>query len=96
MKTIALRAAAERAVVRHDREHVTTYLRRNGSGFKTVIAMAPTPVRRPDLRFTVDTPADLAYVRRVLGHAGAKLNRTIPLVDLIAVADDLACGEEVA
>ena len=61
-----------------------------------MITMAPATVRRPDLRFTVDTPADLAYMRRVLGQAGATADRAVPLADLIAVADDLSCGEEVA
>jgi spore coat polysaccharide biosynthesis protein SpsF len=92
----ALCDAMTRVTDQSDREHVTTYLRRAGSGFKSVTALAPASVRRPDLRFTVDTPADLAYMRRVLGEAGATVDRAIPLIDLIAVADHLACGEEVA
>ena len=75
---------------------MTTYIRRAGSGFKSVISMAPASVRRPDLRFTVDTPADLAYMRRVLGQAGADTDRAIPLRHLITAADDLSRGEEVA
>jgi spore coat polysaccharide biosynthesis protein SpsF len=96
VRTHALRAADARTLDRSDREHVTTYLRRDGSGFKCAIALAPPAVRRPDLRFTVDTPADLAYMRRVLEQAGATVRRAIPLSDLIAVADDLSHGEEVA
>jgi hypothetical protein len=48
------------------------------------------------VRFTVDTPGDLAYMRRVLGRAGATIDRVIPLVDLIAIADEISFGEEVA
>lgn len=92
----ALRDARTQAVARSDREHVTTYIRRVGSGFKSVISMAPASVRRPDLRFTVDTPADLAYMRRVLEQAGADTDRAIPLRHLITAADDLSRGEEVA
>jgi spore coat polysaccharide biosynthesis protein SpsF (cytidylyltransferase family) len=96
VKASALRDANATAVSASDREHVTTFVRRAGSGFKNVVALAPLPVRRPDLRFTVDTPAELAYMRRVLGQAGASADRVIPLVDLIRVADELSCREEVA
>jgi spore coat polysaccharide biosynthesis protein SpsF len=95
VRVVALREANARAADPSDREHVTTYLKQ-AAGFKNVIAMAPATVRRPDLRFTVDTPADLAYMRRVLGQAGATADRAVPLADLIGVADDLSCGEEVA
>jgi len=94
--TEALRDARIQAAERGDREHVTTFIRRPGSGFKSVISLAPASVRRPDLRFTVDTPADLAYMRRVLGHAGADTDRAIPLRHLIAAANDLSRGREVA
>jgi spore coat polysaccharide biosynthesis protein SpsF len=96
VRTIALRDAAARTQDPHDREHVTTYLRRAGSGFKCVTLLAPVQVRRPDLRFTVDTPVDLAYMRRVFGEARAGLSRAIPLSQLIDVADGLCRGEEVA
>jgi spore coat polysaccharide biosynthesis protein SpsF len=96
VRTHALREAMTRAVDQSDREHVTTYLRRAGSGFKCAITQAPASVRRPDLRFTVDTPADLAYMRRVLEQAGGTVDRATPLSALIAAADDLSRGEEVA
>ena len=53
-------------------------------------------LHRPDLRFTVDTAADLAYMRRVLRDGGATGGRVVPLVDLIAAADRLAAQQEVA
>jgi spore coat polysaccharide biosynthesis protein SpsF len=96
VRTIALRDAAARTHDPADREHVTTYLRRRASGFRCVTMLAPAHLRRPDLRFTVDTPADLAYMRRVLGEASAAIDRVAPLSELIAVADGLCRGLEVA
>ena len=58
--------------------------------------VAPAALRRPDLRFTVDTAADLAYMRRVLGAARSGPRRVVPLETLIAVADRLSRGQEVA
>jgi len=92
----ALRDAAARTTDPADREHVTPYLRRARSGFKCLILAAPAAVRRPDLRFSVDTAADLAYMRRVLRGGGATGGRVVPLADLIAAADRLAAQQEVA
>jgi len=92
----ALRDAAARTADPADREHVTPYLRRARSGFKCLILPAPAAVRRPDLRFTVDTAADLAYMRRVLRGGGATGGRVVPLAELIAAADRLAAQQEVA
>jgi len=93
---IALRDAASRTGDGGDREHVTSYIRRGASGFKCLTLPAPADVHRPDLRFTVDTPADLAYMRRVLRTGGATGARVAPLADLIAAADRLSAGREVA
>ena len=92
----ALRDAAGRTSDPFDREHVTPYIRRAGSGFKCLTVAAPASVHRPDLRFTVDTATDLAYMRRVLRDGGATGGRVVPLVDLIAAADRLAAHREVA
>jgi spore coat polysaccharide biosynthesis protein SpsF len=69
-----------------DREHVTLHVKRNASRFRTGISLAPAEVRRPDLRLTIDTPEDLAFMRRVLekvddGPVPA------PLTAIIAAAD---------
>ena len=54
-----------------DREHVTLLFKRDRTNF--LVAEAPGPARlcRRDLRLTVDTEADLRFMRRVLARAGA-------------------------
>lgn len=79
-----------------DREHVTTFLRRSRSGFRCLTPAAPAWLRRPDIRFTVDTAADLAYMHRVFDEAGGAADLTIPLADLIAVADNFGRTADVA
>jgi len=48
-----------------DREHVTPLIRRDSTRFTPLIVDAPSQVRRPDLRLTVDTPEDLWRMRRL-------------------------------
>lgn len=60
----ALERAATLAADDYDREHVTTFIRRDPR-FRPIRAMAPAVLRRPELRLTVDTPEDLEYVRRI-------------------------------
>lgn len=81
----ALVRAAALATDPYDREHVTPYIRRDGRS-RAVDALAPTGLRRPDLRFTVDTPEDLQYMRRVYMEAGPTAEPW-PLAALIAAAD---------
>jgi spore coat polysaccharide biosynthesis protein SpsF len=61
----ALTRAAREATRPDDREHVTTYVRRNSHVFDVVQLPAPAPLRRPDVRLTVDTAEDLAHVRAI-------------------------------
>jgi spore coat polysaccharide biosynthesis protein SpsF len=81
--TAALIRAATRASLADDREHVTTYLKLRPHEFQVARGIAPAPVVRPDLRFTVDTPHDLAYMRQVFGRAPAG---EPALIDLIRAA----------
>jgi spore coat polysaccharide biosynthesis protein SpsF (cytidylyltransferase family) len=62
--TEALERAAALAAEPFDREHVTTFIRRDGR-FRPVRSMTPAVLRRPELRLTVDTPEDLEYARRL-------------------------------
>lgn len=83
----ALLQAQREADTPYDREHVTPWVRRANS-LRRVAPMAPDDVRAPELRLTVDTPDDLAYVRRLareLSHAGVD-PRSVPLCDVIALA----------
>jgi spore coat polysaccharide biosynthesis protein SpsF (cytidylyltransferase family) len=82
----ALIAAHEDATDVYDREHVNPFIRRHRR-FRSLDAIAPGDVRRPDLRFTVDTPDDLDYMRRVLG--AVQSSTTVPLAAIIAAAERL-------
>ncbi len=82
------REALERAAVEcrapHEREHVTIGIRSNPSRFAVANIEAPAGLRRPELRFTVDTRADLLYMRDIFRAAG---EMRPPLDSLIAAAD---------
>ena len=66
----ALGRAAALATEPADREHVRTYLTSHPGQFRLVVAPAPAPLRRPDLRLTVDTRSDLDYVRLLFARTG--------------------------
>jgi spore coat polysaccharide biosynthesis protein SpsF len=74
-----------------DREHVTAFIERD-SRFVAISALAPPALRRSGLSLTVDTPDDLAWVRRVFDHAESASGAVVPvpLTALIAAADHLA------
>ena len=61
----ALRKADAMSLDASDREHVTQAVRCDRV-FQAVEIAAPRDVHRPDLRLTVDTLHDLAFMRRVL------------------------------
>ena len=84
----ALVRSAALASSKEDREHVTTFLRRD-SRFVAISAIAPPPLRRPGLRLTVDTAEDLEWVRRVFAVVERSHRHPAPLVDLIAAAERL-------
>jgi spore coat polysaccharide biosynthesis protein SpsF len=74
----------------YDREHVTSFIRRDVR-FRALRAMAPGDRRRPGLRLTVDTAEDLAFVRAILDSPD--LSDELPrLPDVIRVADALLVG----
>lgn len=94
VSTAALVRAAALATDAADREHVTSFIRRD-SRFVAISAIAPPAVRRPNLRLTVDTAEDLEWVRRIFGLAERRggdrecAPTPIPLSTLIAVAEPL-------
>lgn len=90
VRTDVLRRAATLAVDAYEREHVTPYVRRRPEEFAVVLPSAPPPLRRPDVRLTVDTPADLAFMRRVFGVLRGDVHA--PLAQVIEVADALRAG----
>jgi spore coat polysaccharide biosynthesis protein SpsF (cytidylyltransferase family) len=80
---------------------VTPYLYRTPGRFLALTPAAPAALQRPDLRFTVDTPADLAFMCRVLERVtppglGAGLAEIIRVADIVtsesaAGAPSLSC-----
>lgn len=85
----ALLRAAALATDVADREHVTLLVCRDPR-FTSLRTSAPDAVRRPDLRLTVDTAGDLAFVRRVFELAEADTTPPVPLTTLIAAAGRIA------
>lgn len=94
MTTAALVRAAALATDGYDREHVTPFVRRDARS-RAVDALAPTTLRRPELRFTVDTAEDLDYMRRIYHEAGPA-ESPWPLDAFIAAADRLRARAEAA
>ena len=73
MTTAALVRAAALATDTYDREHVTPFVRRDARS-RGVDALAPTALRRPELRFTVDTAEDLTReLERSYAESGPRL-----------------------
>lgn len=68
----ALEQAGREARAPHEREHVTPYLYRADRPFRLVAVRGERDGSQ--YRWTVDTPEDLALVRRVAEHFGAALD----------------------
>lgn len=69
--TSALRRAAALATTAFDREHVTTFIRERRDLFDVREIPAPPALRVPSLRITVDTAADLAWLRELYFRSGS-------------------------
>lgn len=89
-----LRAAAE-ALEPYDREHVTSYIKRPEQRFRVLVPQAPSLLRAPSLRLTVDTPEDLLFMDTVLRQAGSTAMR-VPLSDIMRAAWRVTGRTEVA
>jgi spore coat polysaccharide biosynthesis protein SpsF len=98
MTAAALHRAARLATEAADREHVTTFIRNRRDLFRVTQVAAPSPLTRPSLRLTVDTPEDLAWIRELFFRAQSE---DPSLASLIAAAGGrraavYACRSEVA
>jgi spore coat polysaccharide biosynthesis protein SpsF len=69
-----------------DREHVTLFIKRYLFAFRTVTPLAPLDIRRPDIRLTVDTPADIEFMKTILARVD-RVEAPALLVDIIAEVD---------
>jgi spore coat polysaccharide biosynthesis protein SpsF len=81
----ALERAAREATQASDREHVTTYVRHNPHRFCVLPLPAPVPLRRPDIRLTVDTAEDLEHVRTIFERTGSDLPSLGQLIEAAGV-----------
>jgi spore coat polysaccharide biosynthesis protein SpsF len=79
-RTALLRASNE-ATQLADLEHVTTYVRRNTRRFRVLRIEAPAPLRRPDVRLTVDTADDLEHVRELFERTGVDMPSLRQLIE---------------
>ena len=70
MDAAVLETAWREAVDPYEREHVTPFIYRRPERFRLGTVTSPHPA--PELRWTVDTPADLDFVRYVYGELYAK------------------------
>jgi spore coat polysaccharide biosynthesis protein SpsF len=95
MRAESLLRAAREAVEPYDREHVTPFLRRPDERFRVLEPLAPRHLRAPELRLTVDTPADLAFMEQVLLQAGGR-STGVPLAGIIRAAHRVQRRREVA
>jgi spore coat polysaccharide biosynthesis protein SpsF len=89
VRVSALERAAEWTRDPHDREHVTSFIKRDPR-FRAYGSEAPSAIRRPGVRLTVDTPADLGFARAIHAHLGpgarlAPLSRVIQAAEAILV-----------
>ena len=92
-RDVLLRAQQE-AVTAYDREHVTPWVTQ-AEGMVCRRPLAPEDLRAPDVRLTVDTPADLASAQRLVAALTARGVDPVlaPLRDVIAVARHLPAAE---
>jgi spore coat polysaccharide biosynthesis protein SpsF len=95
MRADALLRAAADAVEPYDREHVTPYLKRPEQRFRVLVPQAPSHLRAPSMRLTVDTPEDLAFMDTVLRQAGGSATR-VPLSGIMRAAWRVSGRQEVA
>jgi glutamate-1-semialdehyde 2,1-aminomutase/spore coat polysaccharide biosynthesis protein SpsF len=82
--TTALRTAAQEATRPAYREHVTPFIRSNRARFSVETLIAPLPELAKE-RWTLDTPADLAFLQAVAGRLPA--DHPPSFLDVLGVLD---------
>ena len=84
----ALNVAHEVATNEDEREHVTLYIYRHPERFSQMNVAAPPELTDPELRLTLDTPEDLAFLREVFSQLYTD-NPNFGLTDVLALLSDL-------
>jgi len=73
----ALKKAWEKARRKYQREHVTPYIYEHPEIFKIKCISAPNPLRRSDIRLTIDTPEDLKLYQELYNRFKDMVNVNI-------------------
>lgn len=68
MTAEALARVHARASEAHHREHVTLYMKEHPEEFALGFPLSPAEIRYPQIRVTVDTPEDFAFVEELVGR----------------------------
>jgi spore coat polysaccharide biosynthesis protein SpsF len=95
MTSAALCLASASTVDAYDREHVTPFILREHQ-FVSLDSLAPGWLRRPTLRLTVDTPSDLAFMRRVMTQVAMSDGTPAPLRVIMMAAERLHYADDAA
>ena len=81
----ALKTAHLRGHTPDDREHVTLYIKEHPDEFRLAYLRAPKYLDQPQIRLTVDTPDDFAFVSQLIGRF-PEGGRTVPLRKFLNLA----------
>lgn len=81
----ALERTWQVASIPSDREHVTTYIRTNPGEFSVINVESSEDLS--DMRWTVDSPADLEFIRKVFQHLGSGDGEISGVGDVLKVLD---------
>ena len=81
----ALARTHEMATDPRHREHVTLHIKEHPEEFRISFVQAPESLRYPQVRVTVDTPDDIAFMEGLVGYL-PEGNVPVPLGDYIPLA----------
>jgi spore coat polysaccharide biosynthesis protein SpsF len=72
----------------HHREHVTLYIKEHPEEFSLSVLTAPIYLQHPEIRLTVDTPADFAFVDQLIRQLPDGGN-PLPLTEYLPFAQSI-------
>lgn len=77
-----------RAKKNHHREHVTLYMKEHPEEFVLSLIDPPNCLRYPQIRLTVDTPADFAFMNQLIQQLPER-DDPLPLSEYLALAQSI-------